>query len=94
MNQRSEEQLEAIRHFKDDHFPTLANGIVSKDIVKAMRDDLAIILAAPEIPLAVALTEPAPPVLPSDEAALEAAAEFVGIRDEVTPKVGKGRRNA
>jgi hypothetical protein len=94
MKDRSEAQLAAIAHFENDYFPTLAQGIVSRDIVKAMRDDLAIILAAPEIPLAVAVTEPAPPVDSREEAALESAVEFIGIRDSQGPhtaKTGKGR---
>jgi len=110
MNHRSEEQLAAIHRFETDYFPTLEKGIVSKDITQAMRQDWAILLAPPEIPLAVSVTpDKGPhnfqhaaefPIDVEEEAKLEAAVELVGIREPKrsdpppTPKVGKGRRNA
>lgn len=58
MSERSEEQQAAVRRFETDYLPNLEKGIVSKDITQAMRHDLAIILAPPEIPLAVAVSGP------------------------------------
>jgi hypothetical protein len=90
MTFRTDEQLEAIRRFKDDHFPTLASGVVSKDIVKVMREDLALIVADPVVPLAVAVETSAPEIPAGDP--LEAAVEFVGIREEEpAPKTKRGK---
>ena len=92
MSHKSEEQLAAIHRFETDYFPTLEHGIVSKDITQAMRHDWAILMAPPEIPLAVSVTDDVPlGNNPAEEAKIEAAMKFVGIRDEPTPKVGKGR---
>ena len=101
MSHKSDEQLAAIHRFESDYFPTLEHGIVSKDITQAMRHDWAILMAAPEVPLAVSVAELAAefPIDVVEEAKLEAAVEFVGIREPKmsdpppTPKVGKGRRN-
>jgi hypothetical protein len=94
MTFRSEEQLAAIAHFEGDYFPTLAQGIISKDIVKAMRHDFAILIAEPKVELAVPVATSAPEIAPVDpfEADIEKAVEFVGIRDtEPAPKPKRGK---
>ena len=55
---KTEEQLAAIARFELDHFPTLDRGVVSKDIVKEMREDFAVITAEPEVGLAVPVDDP------------------------------------
>lgn len=83
------ERAEAIRHFEEDYFPNLTKGVLSADIVKAMKADFAVILAEPEVGLAVAVPE-IPPVEPFAD--VEKAVEFVGIRDEpVTVPAKRGK---
>ena len=82
------DRAEAIRHFEEDYFPNLTKGVLSADIVKAMKEDWKAIVAEPEVGLAVAVPTPMglPPEIPPvsfDE--LEKAVEFVGRRDEPEP---------
>jgi hypothetical protein len=102
MSEKSQQQRDAIARFESDYFPTLEKGILSKDITRAMREDWKIILAEPEVGLAVSVAPAAPEIPPVnpfvtgeptrdglDDAALEKAVDFVGVREEQAPSVAK-----